>query len=1170
MNTNIEYIHDFLESVKDDRSLYERILDDIEDGERLNNGDDKHTVYYLQLSDDVNSEEKDYWVKNIRKYTNLYVYAMLFNWNEQWTDDEIIKNRLESILNGFSNEIASEITKFNIEDTETVPSIILVELKFISDAFLWNSNKEIPHFTEKLKANIEQYRKNYERYITLANGDKQENIAKDINQYLSYCMTIDDAYKSTDCLTSFIMHLSGTGDEMVNYDTMLKSIPAESWGIDTIRQSLIKGGMNIPADIIKLAIYSISRFTQNDTIPENDVEKRQAFVKELLDRASDDYSILMNNHTKLEIVDQLKLSSYIRDYLVNDETTTEICKQDISLNDSRQKILDKVLDFQNKIIDSTKNSRSSIYDSKEVKNFSQAKKDLVELLSTEIENIHNYMKSSPDEARLCKGIQMHIGTCEKIIARCNNERYVILLMGEYQSGKTTTLDAFCGGIPVGAIGVGTKTSAVPLAISYSENEEVFPIWKEIDELNKTFLRIHQYLPEIGLNGVNISDENMRKHLKCALETMRNDKNLKLVPKGDLQYLILCSFILEFWGTSSLRKFMDKKFSINEVHQLSRFPHDMNERWIKGGASSFRIEDVAFIFIKQIDCYCPSEVLKEMNCILLDCPGLFASDYDTQVTEAAMKDANAVLFIFPREKESGEKIEKSLNILKNKYPDFQQKLLFANNVQLSNKKNTNSIFESNRNTVKRLFGESMELVRYDAMVSYIGQIKKTYDRGVLDPQIEQSFIKEYSITSPIGIVTPCANFNEAWYEYCRPFNSPNEVLEYSGFSDLKNALVSFAEKNKAYSLIISDGIEKLKIELNVLQHYLYLSYIEPYKKSKDELQKQWKERIRLSLEFGKEATNKINSIIFDCIKGKASIEQKLSDAIYEKLFSEEVFNSLNERICDSLYDNVKTLKKLKDKEGEFKKFTTGLVSECLNNMIRNRISYWNSLLSTNQDVDFQNIFFTAVHSFEESMDTIWKEKMFRDDISFREMRSNYYIIGNDFSSFTTKGNQQEANIPVNQKNVSTAVAINYATMATGWSLAIGGYGVFFYSCLVSGPIGWILGGLAIIFGGGYIASKMDDYNKNNFRKKMMPGLKDELKKNGVFESLKNMVSQEVNRLLKTYRDNLKVDEEKLQQDMKLSLSIKDETSVESNCFQAVSAFKKIDMQINRYDEFYSKL
>ncbi len=1169
MNTNIEYIHDFLESVKDDRSLYERILDDIEDGERLNNGDDKHTVYYLQLSDDANSKEKDYWVKNIRKYTNLYVYAMLFNWNEQWTDDEIIKDRLDSILNGFSNEIASEITTFNEGDNSNIPFIVLREMEFISDAFLWKISRYIPVFTEAQKQNIEKYRQNYGRYIKLINGEDQDDIAKNIDKYLSYCITIDDAYKNTDCLTSFIMHLSGTGDDKVNYDTMLKSIPAESWGIETIRQSLKKGGLNIPADIIKLAIYSISRFTQNDIIPENDAEKREAFVKELLDRASDDYAILMNNHTKLEIVDKLKLSSYIRDYLANDQTTTEVCKQDISLNNTRQKILDKVLDFQNKIIDSTKNSRYSSYDSKEIKDFSRAKKDLVELLSKEIENIHNYMESSPDEARLCKGLQKHIETCEKIIARCSNERYAILLMGEYQSGKTTTLNAFCGGIPVGAIGDGTKTSAVPLAISYSENEDVLPIWKEIDELNKTFLRINSYLPEKGMNGVDISDEDMRKHLKSAIEIMRNDKNLELVPKGDLQYLVLCSIILEFWDTASLRKLMDKKFSINEVRQLSRFPHKMIERWKKGGASSFSIEDVAFIFIKQIDCYCPSEVLKEMNCILLDCPGLFASDYDTQVTETAMKEANAVLFIFPREKEGGEKIEKSLNILKNKYPDFQKKLLFANNVQSSDK-NTPTIFHSNRNTVKRLFGESMELVRYDAMLSYLGQIKITYDRGVLDDQIVQSFIKEHPIIYPSGIVTPCTNFNEAWYEYCRPINSPNKILEISGFFDLKSTLVSFAERNKAYSLIISDGIEKLKIELNVLQQYLYLSYIEPYKKSKDELQKLWEKRIRLTLEFGEVAIKKINSLLFESIKGESSIEQKLSDAIYEKLFPEAVFNSLNERICDSLYDNVKTLKKLKDKEAEFKKYTTGLVSECLNNMIWDRISYWNSLLSTNQDVDFHNIFFTAVNSFEESMDTIWKEKMFRKDISFREMRSNYFLIGNDFSSFTTKGNKQEANVLVDQKNVSTAVAINYATMATGWTLAIGGYGVFFYACLVSGPIGWILGGLAIIFGGGYIASKMDDYNKNNFRKKMLPGLKDELKKNGITESLKRMVSQEVNRLLKIYRDNLKVDKEKLQRDMELSLSIKDETSVESNCFQAVSAFKKIDMQINKYDEFYSKL
>ena len=239
MNTNIEYIHDFLENVKDDSSLFERILDDIHDSERLNNGDDKHKVYYLQLTGDDNSGEKDFWVANVRHYFHLYVYAMLFNWKERWADDEIIKSRIETLQNNFSSEIASEIKKFNEKVTENVPPIVLSEIKFISDAFLWRCTKEVPHFTEGQIKEIDKYHSNYGRYITLINSDKQEDIAKDIDKYLSYCMAIDEVYENTDCLTSFIIHLSGTGDNTVNFDTILKSIPAESWGINTIRQSLI-------------------------------------------------------------------------------------------------------------------------------------------------------------------------------------------------------------------------------------------------------------------------------------------------------------------------------------------------------------------------------------------------------------------------------------------------------------------------------------------------------------------------------------------------------------------------------------------------------------------------------------------------------------------------------------------------------------------------------------------------------------------------------------------------------------------------------------------------------------------------------------------------------------------------------------------------------------------
>ena len=1173
MNTNIEYIHDFLENVKDDSSLFERILDDIHDSERLNNGDDKHKVYYLQLTGDDNSGEKDFWVANVRHYFHLYVYAMLFNWKERWADDEIIKSRIETLQNNFSSEIASEIKKFNEKVTENVPPIVLSEIKFISDAFLWRCTKEVPHFTEGQIKEIDKYHSNYGRYITLINSDKQEDIAKDIDKYLSYCMAIDEVYENTDCLTSFIIHLSGTGDNTVNFDTILKSIPAESWGINTIRQSLIKGEQNIPADIIKLVIYSKSSFNQNEIISDIDEGKRKTYVKELLDKSSTDSQILIKNHTRLTTIDKLKLASYIRDNIVDNKHVSLTCNNDAELNASRQELLDKIATFQKSIINSANSlNTTEKYSNKEIKDFSLAKKELVDLLTREIESVRNYIKLYPEEASICNGLLKHIETCERIISRCNTEKYVILLMGEYQSGKTTTLDAFCGGTPVGAIGEGDKTSAVPLAISYGKKEEVIPIWKELDDLNNTFLRIYSYFPSNVVEKINISDDETRKKLKEVIEIIRDSKNRKLIPQGDLQYFVLCSLILEYFDTPSLNTFKEKSFSINEVHQLSRFPREMLERWEKGGPSSFKVEEAVFIFIKQFECFCSSQILKNMNCILLDCPGLFASDYDTLVTETAMKDANAILFIFPRDKEGGEQIEKSLNKLKNQYPDFQQKLLFANNVQLSSK-NAKTIFKSNTSTVKRIFGESTDVILYDAMLSYIGQIKKTYDLGALDPSLEISFINEHPIVSPVGDTTYCKNFNEAWYQYFRPITSPDEVLEKSGFAALKNVLISFAEKNKAYSLILADGIEKLKSELKVIQHYLYLSYIEPYLKSKEELQNQWEEREEISAEFEKEATSTIKNTLFSSVGKKKNVKQTLADSLFEKLFSDDVIKTLKESICDSIYDNVKDLKALKDdnKEEEYIQKTNEIVSKCINNMIEDRIRYCNGNLSSNQDKDFQSIFIPIIQAFENSMDILWDGKYFCDDTSFKGMRDDYYRIKKDTSEFSFSEQKRDNSLSVDKKKVSTAAIFKNAAGVGGAAISLGSYGVYLWACAVSGPIGWLLGGLVgTVIGGLLFWVKTDEYNKKNFREKMMPDMEEEFRKMGIVDYLQSLVANNVDNIFNDYIKKLKVDKKKLSQDKTLSMSTQDDPYRESNCFYAVSAFEKIDMLISQYNNFYSKL
>lgn len=1172
MNTNIEYIHDFLENVKDDSSLFERILDDIHDSERLNNGDDKHKVYYLQLTGDDNSGEKDFWVANVRHYFHLYVYAMLFNWKERWADDEIIKSRIETLQNNFSSEIASEIKKFNEKVTENVPPIVLSEIKFISDAFLWRCTKEVPHFTEGQIKEIDKYHSNYGRYITLINSDKQEDIAKDIDKYLSYCMAIDEVYENTDCLTSFIIHLSGTGDNTVNFDTILKSIPAESWGINTIRQSLIKGEQNIPADIIKLAIYSQNVFCENGNLSEINDEQQKEFVRDFFCRASEDFDILSNNKSRLDVVDQLKLASYIRDNLITNEIASLACNKDASINSSRQEILDKIMDFQDGIISTIKSDVSSTaYSGKDIQDFSLAKQELVELLTSEIQSIKGYMNSNPEEAKLCKDLQKHLESCEIIISRCNDEKYTILLLGEYQSGKTTTFNTFCEGRNVGAIGDGSKTSAIPLAISYADKNDVSLIWKKKEEVVDTLLHIQKYLRIIDLKKIDIDDPQIRISIQEKIEDVRGcGCELKNIPRGDLQFLALSSIIMEFWNSDSLKQFQKEKPSFNEIRYLTRFPKKMVDRWWKHGVSSFiKIEEVAFIFIKQIECQCSSELLKTMNAIVLDCPGLFASDYDTQVTVNSMKDANAILYIFPREKESGSQIDESLGRIKRRYPDFHKKLFFANNLTFKSR-NSKSIFEANRQNVKQLFGDGADIVPYDAQIAYLGHIKKTYDKGLLDSESEQAFINEHTQIDFFGKETKYTDFGEAWSSLCGSIGSADMAIKYSKFSELTNALVSFVEKNKANSIIVSDGIAKLKSELEGLLNHLYITYIEPYQKDKDELENQWNERISSSIIFEELASSKINEILLLTSTNEQSVEQRLSDAIYDRLFSSDIYNALNEKICDELYDNAKTLKKLKNDKEEFEKFTTNLVSECINNMIHDRISYCNRLLSSNQDMDFQNIFITALNAFENNMDIIWSEKVFGKDATFKGLRSNYYPIKKDTSAFSMTEQKRETNLPVDEKKISSAAVMKNVIGVGGAAIGIGGYGIFFYACAVSGPIGWIIGGLAVMFSGLWFWGETDEYNKKNFRKKMMPGLEQQLNKSGIKDYIKSIISDNINRILNDYILGLGVDKEKLARDKDASMSIINNPNLESDCFYAVNAYKRIEKQILSYDDYYNKL
>ena len=323
---NLKYIHELLDK-EDDYSLLERILDDIHDNKRLNSGEDKHVVYYLQVCDDEKSGEKDFWVNNIRRLCHLYVYAMLFNWNEQWPEDVKLKERLESIQSSFSNEIATEIKLFEDNKSEEDPSAILWEVKFITDVLQWKCKKEVPQFTEEQTLYLLSNPQKQERYLYLLNNENLDTVIKNLENYLRFCIVIDNMQGDTKCLTSFVKRLYGKEDT-INFNEMLKNISLDHSEAKVLRLFVKEGDAAVPLDLIKLVIYSninAKRQEDGEDVGENDL----AIV--IFHKAIEDFEILKDNLTRFEQIDQLRLASFIRDKIVNNEYIGKLCSADATM-----------------------------------------------------------------------------------------------------------------------------------------------------------------------------------------------------------------------------------------------------------------------------------------------------------------------------------------------------------------------------------------------------------------------------------------------------------------------------------------------------------------------------------------------------------------------------------------------------------------------------------------------------------------------------------------------------------------------------------------------------------------------------------------------------------------------------------------------------------------------
>lgn len=893
---------------------------------------------------------------------------------------------------------------------------------------------------------------------------------------------------------------------------------------------------------------------------------------ERLTKLKENLLILESGKCLFPIQERLKMAATIRDAILNDTQLAESCDSNMEMSEMRRDILERAKSFIDATIKDILDDNPKFPNNENllVENYSESRKELLDIVIEELsspawnDDNSNFMSVLPEW-------NSHRETLHTIEEHCTKNRYTVLLMGEYQTGKTTTLDALCEGRHIGKIGVGSATSAVPVSVSYCEKEYINVGRKSDEDLKRILSCLNEHLEGFNEN-FELKDQNSRAQW---LEELENFRQSTECPK-DVRQLAVCSFILKYYDTPKLDKIISDIELVSDASKYTYFPEKLNDRWSKDGISAFGIHETVFVFISHLDCYIDSPTLKRLGCTLIDCPGLFNNKYDTEVTTQIMSKVHAILYLLPYEKGIGEDVCESLYKIQSDFRDVHRKLFIANN--LSSKKD-NLFLEDNINEVKRLFGEDKHVTCYDAHLAYLGMFKQSLEAGLLETDDIMHFCR------PVTRVTIARtketisfkNFEEAWKYHTKGYDIKSDSDAFINASEINlliDNLRSFIEENEAYTVIFSDGINKMQEGLMKVRNVLYSKFVEPYCLGSDELIRLWQERLAKVKEFDKKAEDIIKKHLFATRNNIDALSSRLSDDVYGKLFTESIYDELSKRIAATIYENKYTVFKLLRKEEELKKFISPLIEEDIASIVESRLNYWNSIMSNGSDTSFKDIFEPEIELLEGRLLREW-EQIYSEDKSFFNRMTDFLNIPRDSAGFSIKCTEkQSASVSIKAKDIMPELLAEVAVIASSIAMAIASYICFLISCVIASspslanPVGFFVAMIVLLGGGVVTLSKGPEAIKNEFVKRISKKIREELNKQGIASKFKKMITSEINRRLESFGEKLHVDFEKLDNERDLATSRSDEV-IEDACFTSSQIIANINSQLKLYKYFKDK-
>lgn len=422
--------------------------------------------------------------------------------------------------------------------------------------------------------------------------------------------------------------------------------------------------------------------------------------------------------------------------------------------------------------------------------------------------------------------------------RLVSDAFSIVLIGEFQGGKSTTFNALCDGREISPRGSMLKTSAIsvtatnladPAAGEYAEIE-----WKTPRQLLETIDFVAAMLTPEDL-GVEITDGasfdpadhfdfDNPAHIEKVQEIIgRIESGIKSEERIDLQeQLRVGKLIMAFYGDAHIAALRGRgRYTVSDVASFATFPRRWNRRWRepRPAGEIFSPQESVFAFVSGVHVYIHSIELMKLGCSVTDAPGLFASRYDTAVALNAMTGANAVLYLLGGETAMGQSDERALTALASR-KELRDKTFFA----LNRKKTaivTENILDADADRISEIFNREVEVREYHSLLFLLAQSGRMYLEGTLS---DDSVARFMAVAARNGFEAD--SFDGLWTIIARNIGAATgeralqdiaaldtEAVELCGarsgassmFADITRRLV----REKAYSILVSNGLVRIE-------------------------------------------------------------------------------------------------------------------------------------------------------------------------------------------------------------------------------------------------------------------------------------------------------------------------------------------------------------------------